>query len=246
MQILLAVVEDLYTFAVSMMFPSRGGYTKVERQLSAPISKAVSPFRAPVGIDVYQEFVDDEISDDPEDIDIYENATGTEEYISQDTDYVPIVDEATFAISFDEAVLPQKHTVVYCTQANVLLRTTPDSTADTAIGSVGYGDMVMILEAGAEYSYVAIGNKRGYVSTSALAQEGARVFPLFAVGVENGATASNTVRVRHVICDEFGAGFTQLALQSHEYVYYKLLRRGTHVLWPDIRPRTAGSWARIF
>ncbi len=219
MQVLLAVVEDLYTFAVSMLFPWRSDLKNIPIPLYLPASRVLSPIREHIDLDVYR---DTESATQEENV--YE--------ISQD-------------LPKTENVLPQKNTIVYCTRAHVLLRTTPDDAADTAIATLAYGEMVMLLEGGAEYSYVAVGNKKGYVPTAVLAQEAASVYPEFVIGAENNSHDTTTVRLRLLIHDEFGAGLTQMPLQAHEYVYYKLLRHGAKIAWPDIRPRTPGNWAKI-
>ena len=236
MRILLAVVEDLYTFAVSMIFPSRGDYTQAQRQLSSPAPRTISPFRTVVDMDVYHGAGD---SNDGAFLSEEEYDFFAEEEVPTD------VSDVYDGVLSVESPLPQKHTIVYCAHAQVPLRTTPDSATDTAIGMVSYGDMLMVLGTDAGYTYVAVGNKRGYVPTSTVAQEAASVYPTFVIGVENGPNASNTVRLRLVIRDEFSTRLAQLPLQAHEYVYYKLLRRGASFVWPDVRPRTPGTWTRI-
>jgi hypothetical protein len=215
MQVLLAVVEDLYTFAVSVLFSRRAGTKDVSAPLYLPPSRIVSPLRETVDIDVYRDTA--------------------EVFWGNMTESIPA----------NARMLPQKNTIVYCTRAHVPLRTMPEDGADSAIATLEYGDMVMLLDRGNEYAYVAVGNKKGYVPAAALAQEAASVYPDFVIGAENSALDANTVRLRFIIRDEFSASLTQLPLQAHEYVYYKLLRRGAHIAWPDIRPRTAGTWAKI-
>lgn len=218
MQILLAVVEDLYTFAVSVLFPHRLSGRAERESLSLPSSRVVSSVR---------------------ELEIEPRHSTVPAVVSV------VGDEVLHAEAQVVPILPQKHTIVYCAQPQIPLRTTPDGSADTAIATVFYGDLVMVLEAETTWSYVAVGNKKGYVPTAALVQKAAEVYPTFRIGEENASHGDNTVRVRLVIRDEFATRLSQLPLQAHEYVYYKLLRRGTHISWPDIRPRTPGSWARI-
>lgn len=217
MQVLLAVVEDLYTFAVSMLFPSWASRRGGDVRLYLPASRVVSTGRERLDVDVYHE---------------HEAESSLER-------------EAVLTASRGESALSPKHAVMYCTRAQVPLRAMPDNATDTAIAMIAYGDMVMVLEADETWSYVAVGEKRGYVPTQMLVAEAAGVYPAFVIGAENNARDANTIRLRSVIRDEFSASLTQLPLQAHEYVYYKLLRRGTRIAWPDIRPRTSGSWAQI-
>jgi len=141
--------------------------------------------------------------------------------------------------------LPQKHTIVYCREARVPLRAAPDAAGDTAIATIAYGDMVMVLDASPKWTRIVSGEKEGYVPTETLAHKAAGVYPDFEIGKEYGAREVSTVRLRSFIRDEFSASLSDLPLQAHEYVYYRLVRRGVSIVWPDIRPRTPGSWAKI-
>ncbi|MDZ4284446.1 MAG: hypothetical protein U1A28_01315 [Patescibacteria group bacterium] len=227
MQVLLAVVEDLYTFAITMLFPWRESQNSTQLQLYLPASRVVSPVRERVEVDVYRDVRGG----------TWQDATGA---VATDERIVEASQDGESG-----GALPQRHTIVYCARTRVPLSAAPDNTVDGAIATVAYGDMVMVLEAGPEYTHVVVGNKTGYMPTAALTQKAAHVYPVFVIGAENGADASNTTRLRSVIRDEFGAGFAQLPLHAHEYVYYKLLRRGTRISWPDVRPRTPGAWANI-
>ncbi len=238
MQVLLAVVEDLYTFAVSMLFPRRPGLQNSQTPLYLPASRVVSPIREVIDIQVYPDGTGKQGMLPEEAV----NSPDQREMRSENLDSIGIAvsDGAVTAPS-----LPQKNSIAYCAHSQVSLRSTPDDAADTAIALLAYGDMVMILEMAGDYAYVAAGNRKGYVPTAMLVQEAAGVYPAFVIGTENSAWESNTVRLRGVIRDEFSANLSQLPLQAHEYVYYKLLRRGTRIAWPDVRPRTPGSWAKI-
>lgn len=204
MRILLAVAEDLYTFAVASLF---GWAARQERpQQALPDAHAYPLVAAPRAVEFERS----------EDVDA---ATGH--------------------------TLPQKHTIVYCAEPNVPLRIEPDDASDTAIAKLEYGEMVMVLDATPSWTFVAVHDKKGFVPTASLADTAARVYPEFVSGAHNGPRDINTLRLRAVIADEFSASLSQLPLQPHEYAYYKLIRRGVTLAWPDIRPRTAGSWARI-
>ncbi len=143
------------------------------------------------------------------------------------------------------ATPPRNNTIAYAARMHVPVRTAPEDALDATLTTLAYGDMVMLLEAGEEWSYVAAGNKKGYVRTAELAKNAGAVYPEFKAGIENGPRDANTVRLRSVIRDEFSASTANVPLQAHEYVYYKLWRRGVRISWPDIRPRTPGTWTRI-
>lgn len=158
MQVLLAVVEDLYIFATSVLFPWRRAEKRQHEELYLSASQVVSPFRVPVAIEVRRE---------------------------------------------EERALPVE-------------------AGDTSAEDENEDE-----------------------KESAVSQRAGDVYPTFVVGAEYSARDAATVRLRLVIRDEFSTILSQLPLQAHEYVYYKLLRRGAHIAWPDIRPRTPGSWAKI-
>ncbi len=204
MRILLAVIEDLYTFAVSMLFGWREHAPRQQQLFLADALQGRVALAAP---------------EDP----------------------VIVLPQSEPA----DGTLPQKNTIVYAARHNVPLLTSPENGPDTTLHVLAYGDMVMMLDAGPQWSYVAAGDKKGYVETSLLARHAGAVYPEFVIGEENGPRAMNTVRLRSVIRDEFSTSHTHAPLTAHEYVYYKLRRRGLHITWPDVRPRTSGSWARI-
>lgn len=194
MRVLLAVFEDLYTFAVGSIF----GWQQ-ERQLTLPAVRTLQTVPSFGGVDVLVR----------------------------------------------PTARPQRNSVVYCATPDAPLRTAPNDGPDTTIATLAYGDMAMVLRLGEEWTYVAAGERQGYVETAALSHKAADVYPSFTVGEPNGPRDLSTVRLRLIIRDEFSGGASDMPLSSHEYVYYKLVRRGTTISWPDIRPRTAGNWMRI-
>lgn len=137
-----------------------------------------------------------------------------------------------------------ERTVAYCAQEGVVLRETHEPES-APVGALSYGEMVMVLEVGMECTKVATNGTKGYAPTTLLARSAAEVYPEFEIGKEYGPHAAATKRLRTFIKDEFAATLAALPLSSHEYAYYRLLRRGVRINWPDIRPRTPGSWAAI-
>lgn len=219
MRVLLAVVEDLYIFAVSTLF---GWKTPTPpRQLSLPVHAHTLPL-LPI-VSPSKENLEKDVREHPQ-----------QQREAHDTD-VPLAPGA----------LPQKNTIVYAAHAGIHLVTDPNAGEDSIIATLAYGDIVMMLEAGNTWSLVAVGNKKGYIRTADLAHHAAAVYPEFCIGEENGAQHTNTIRLRSVIRDEFSASLSHTPLQAHEYAYYKLCRRGVRIPWPDIRPRTPGTWTHI-
>lgn len=230
MQVLFDVVEDLYIFAVSALFPSWRDQKDKRISLYLPASQVISSFREPIEIDIKRTL--EPVVADKTDASI--------ERAPRPSSINEVVDQSSADASFF-----QKHMIMYCTQPQVALRTAPQNATDTAIATVSYGDMVMVLGMNDTWVHVVVGDRRGYMPTAALAPDAASVYPTFVIGEANEASTTNTIRLRSVIRDEFSASLSQLPLQAHEYVYYRLLRRGARIAWPDIRPRTPGSWAKI-
>ncbi len=204
MRVLLAVIEDLYTFAVGTLFGWRTADIAVP---SLPPSR--------VGVLVG------------------EHSTTDTETLEKKT---PVVSE--------QPRLLAERTVAYCTQEGVVMRETSEPES-APVGTLSYGEMVMVLETGMERTKVATNGKKGYVPVALLARSASEVYPDFEIGKEYGPHDGATTRLRAFIKDEFSAILAALPLSSHEYAYYRLLRRGARIAWPDIRPRTPGSWAAI-
>ena len=207
MRILLAVIEDLYTFAVGTLLGWRPAGITEPRLL--PSSR--------IGVPISAE----------EDVALATAVRGTKP--------VEVLAEPRLLV---------ERTVAYCAQEGVVMRETPEPES-TPVGRLSYGEMVMVLETGMERTKVATNGTKGYVPTALLARSAAEVYPDFEIGKEYGPHAAATVRLRTFIKDEFAATLAALPLSSHEYAYYRLLRRGARIAWPDIRPRTPGSWAAI-
>lgn len=145
----------------------------------------------------------------------------------------------------EETARPSKNTVMYTGAPSVPLYKEPTVMFDGIIVRVPYGALLMVLGNKGRWSFVAYGNKSGWVLRDELVDRSAYVYPDFTIGEENLSDAPNTLRTRAVIEDEFGAGLAELPLQSSEYVLYKLYRKGIRISWPDVRPRVEGTWHDI-
>lgn len=113
---------------------------------------------------------------------------------------------------------------------------------DTQIATIRYGEMVTMLEPKGRFYRVAWGTTLGWVLRENLADRAVRVFPEFIVGEEYSVDHPATAQVRSVINDPFGLSYSEFGLQAGEYVVYRLWRKGIHIDWPDVRPRTPGLW----
>lgn len=141
--------------------------------------------------------------------------------------------------------LPKKNTIVYVATSGAPLRFAPEKGSDTVIARMPFGVMLVAVEQKGEWVRVFYSGMEGYVEIVDLADRAAYVHPKFTIGQENDAIDPTTARVRAMIEDEFSYGEGEAPLQAEEYVLYKLARNGIRPVWPNVRPRTAGSWARI-
>ena len=205
MNILLAVVDDLFWFAAGALF----GIRKKKRKTSEKI--------------LY-------LSGEQPDV------------LHQEKRVTPTLD----ASHLYEGIPLQKNTVMYTAGTGVLLRSEPTVLRDTVLGAIPYGTMIMVLETKNGWAKIQSGVRAGWVESRDLADRAAHVLPQFTIGEANEADDPNTIRLRTMIDDEFSAGRAGLPLQSHEYVLYRLQRKGVTISWPDIRPRTPGTWKEIF
>lgn len=139
----------------------------------------------------------------------------------------------------------QKSTVMYTASLATPVRSEPGILGDTIYTVLPYGAMVMVLEVRDLWARVASGEYTGWVYTDDLEDRAAHVYPDLQKGERYDESDPATERLRALIGDEFGAGELALPLQMEEYVLYRLKRKGVHVEWPHIRPRTPGTWADI-
>jgi len=215
MNLLLAVVEDLTSFAYnavrSLLLPS----AKIEdgkRVLSAPDHYVVLPASTETG--------------------------GVRAVVARPTFMPQVARDAT-------PKSLQKSTVMYTSSVATALRSAPGVVGDTVYTVLPYGSMVMVLEVKDMWAQVASGEYVGWVYVDDLEDRAAHVYPSFHGGEENLADDPATLRLRAIIQDEFGAGEMGLPLQAEEYVLYRLYRKEVRIAWPQVRPRTPGTWHEI-
>ena len=162
--------------------------------------------------------------------------SGGDRTLAQRISYVPAVETPRNL---------QKSTVMYTSSIVTPLRSAPGALGDTVYSMLPYGTMVMVLEVQDMWAQVASGPYTGWVYVDDLEDRAAHVYPGFHIGEINDAEDPATIRVRALINDEFGAGELGLPLQTEEYVAYRLLRKGVKIAWPQVRPRTPGTWGAI-
>ena len=142
-------------------------------------------------------------------------------------------------------VQAEKGVVMYASSATVPVYKNPTVAFDEQIGSIPYGEMVMMLEPKGRFFHVVWNTIDGWVLREDLVDRAAHVYPEFMIGQEHSVDHPNTACVRSIIGDVFGISRSDFALQAGEYVLYRLWRRGIRITWPDVRPRVPGLWHKI-
>lgn len=217
MDLLLAVIDDLYTFARDTLL-SLFSYVRARRRSQK--------FELPAGgSSDTQALITTETPDEEEPIE----------------EFPPTFRSTAEVIESPSA----KNTVMYSGSERTPLFRNPTMEFDGVRMYIPYGAMVMVLQSQGRWSRVAYKSLQGWVLRDDLQDRSAHVYPDFTIGEPNRAEDPNTLRVRACIADEFGAGRAELSLQSSEYVLYRLARKGITISWPRIRPRIEGVWHEI-
>ena len=136
----------------------------------------------------------------------------------------------------------EKNTSMYVGSDMAPLYKNPTREFDGAVEYISYGAMVTILGFVGRFAHVAVNGVEGFLVREDLVDRASYVYPEFVVGEENDVDDTNTVRLRAIIKDEFGAGSLEFPLQAGEYISYRLFRKGIVLAWPKVRPRMPGRW----
>lgn len=224
MHLLLAVIDDLYTFARDA-FVSAFGALVSKKSADHPNLLSAAPDVPLIGGN--DTAAESDVSEEPEELE-------------EDTK------PSTFRSVVDVIESPAaKNTVMYTGSERTPLYRRPAMEFDGIIAHIPYGAMVMVLESRGRWSRIVYRSLEGWVLRDELLDRSAYVYPDFTIGEPNHTDDPNTLRVRACIADEFGAGKAEMSLQSSEYVLYRLAKKGVQIVWPDVRPRIEGNWHEI-
>lgn len=138
-----------------------------------------------------------------------------------------------------------QHTILYTSTVSVPVYENATIEFDTQIGTIPYGEAIIMHEARGRFYSITWKDISGWVLRDDCADRASRVYPDFRIGQEHSVDHPNTAHVRAIIGDVFGASRAEYPLQAGEYVLYKLWRKGMHIIWPHIRPRVPGLWHTI-
>lgn len=123
--------------------------------------------------------------------------------------------------------------------------TAPQREFDGVVEMVPYGAAVTVVGYRGRYTSVLRGGHTGWISKDDLTPDKQSVWPQLIVHHEYLATESDTIKLRAIIQDVFGAGVEQLPLQAGEYILFRLMQDHRTIAWPLTRPRLPGSWQTI-
>ena len=176
--------------------------------------------------------------------DVREVARTTEPDVEEPASFKTL-DDVLRAAAARKPVTAVRNTVMYTAQSAVHVYKEPTTAFDSRLGTIPYGEMVMMLEPRGRFFHVMWGELDGWVLRDDLIDRAAGIQPTFIIGEENNASDESTKRTRQLIHDEFGTISTELPLQAGEYIIYKLHKKGTRIAWPPMRPRIPGLWHTI-
>jgi len=153
--------------------------------------------------------------------------------------------EVTEVKNNNEKIPLTRGMVMYTRVSKVPMYKNPTIEFDAKITEIPFGAMVIVGEPKGRFYPVNWKDYSGWVLKDDMAESGKQTHPAFADGESNEVDSNNTALVRALIKDEFGLSRSEFPLQAGEYVLYRLWRRGLEIHWPDIRPRTPGTWHTI-
>jgi len=135
--------------------------------------------------------------------------------------------------------------VAYVQSDTAICMSSPKFTFDTQVGSLSYGDKVMVTRVQDSFAEIDTNVVRGWVETKVLSDDVHKVFPDLQSNQIYGFNNEQTIKLRRYLHDETLAQLLMLPLQSTEYLLYTLKRAGVTVSWPPTRPREPGAWQKI-
>lgn len=239
MRVLLAVIDELYTFAVSSiarLFISQEGESRILSLSDGRTSvENVDVLHRPSGSAVDEgSMLEEDVSQKNEDAETVQNP--------QPFKTVGDVLQESQPIGRPT----EKNVVMYVGSTGLSLFKNPTKEFDGILTRIPYGAMVMLTNRKGRWAEVLYREARGWVLADDLVDRAAHVYPQFIIGEQNNADDPSTIRTRAVIDDVFSCGSAEMSLQAPEYVLYKLIRKGLTIAWPiGHTPRVPGAWHSI-
>lgn len=118
----------------------------------------------------------------------------------------------------------------------------PELGFDIKITTVNYGQTLQLIRQKGDYAEVQFMTYHGWVSMANVTDDREQVCPMFRPMYCYDNKNEHTTRLRECIKDEMLGGVLSIALQSAEFVLYKLWENKRQISWNNYRPRIAGAW----
>lgn len=115
---------------------------------------------------------------------------------------------------------------------------------DTALENLSFGDIVHVVKFGGRWAHVQVRGREGWILKDSLREQVGDVFPEFHDGVMYDASNKETQKLRLYINDQFAGAKADVVLTDAEYVTYKLAKKELQIPWDGGHPRIAGTWQK--
>lgn len=115
---------------------------------------------------------------------------------------------------------------------------------DTIVGTVTYGQSVLLKKLGGRWAEVVVGARSGWVLRDVLRERREDIHPQLHIDECYDAHHPETIKLRACIDDEFSGARAGVPLSAAEYVTYKLQQQKRTIIWQEDGPRIAGTWQR--
>ncbi len=148
-------------------------------------------------------------------------------------------------VNANTALLHAPVVMYVCCAEGTSRYTAPQLEFDGVVELVPYGAAVTVVGYRGRYTSVLRGGHTGWIVKDDLSPDKQAVWPQLVVHHEYLASESDTIKLRAIIQDLFGAGVQQLPLQAGEYVLFRLMQDHRTIAWPITRPRLPGTWQTI-
>jgi len=163
---------------------------------------------------------------------------------TKETSHLTADDDAT-RIVLPRARLHEPSILYVSALAGTVCLQEPGGVFDAIITTLSFGTAVTVAGFSGRYAHVQKGNYTGWVLKDDITPHKKDVWPELLTWGMYGAENPDTIKIRALINDEFGAGALALPLQAGEYVQLRLLQDKRTIVWPTGRPRLPGGWQSL-
>jgi len=115
---------------------------------------------------------------------------------------------------------------------------------DGAMHELAYGQSVRLVALQGRWAQVRLGGQLGWIFKDVLRENANSVYPRFEDNEIYVSDHFETIKLRMCIDDAFGGGRGAFPLMAPEYIQYKLQQIHKSIEWDDKHSRIAGTWQR--